>query len=78
MKPELKTIPAVELYDLIKFVQVAKDCDYTTAENLIPGYVFEDCYLGLGGENIKGDWSIELREWMLDNGINMIYVFQEV
>ena len=66
--------PRIELNNLVLFIAEKKGIEYSEAEELLPCTYFEGTYIC---DDNKGDWCKEVVEYLKENKIDSIEVYQD-
>lgn len=66
--------PRIELGNLVSFIAKKKNLDFMEAERLIPGMYFEGCSIC---DDDESDWCKEVVEYLKENKISVIEVYQD-
>jgi hypothetical protein len=79
IKPTVEIKCTITFSDLIDYLMAATGKDYSTIENSLPDWIYEDNYHlsadGVG--NSAGEWFKPLGEWLTNNNIERIYMYHD-
>ena len=71
---EIERKERIELGNLVRYISEKKGINYSEAENLIPAEYFEGCYICDDNED---DWCKEVIEYLKENDIDSVEVYQD-